>query len=91
LTVTTISIIGGLVTALAATAATMWRQRSRGPESQATLIGAADTLIRQLQDRVLVLERRVADVETINDRLDKELNLYYRSFGPLPEPDPPIE
>lgn len=72
-------LIGTALTVAATMFGTIWAQRRASPASQATLGGAYDSLLSQLQTRLVSLELRVVNQE-------RELDAYHRMYGP-----PPVE
>jgi uncharacterized protein YlxW (UPF0749 family) len=68
---------GTVLTVLTGTLVTSWNQRRHSPSGQASLMGASDLLLSQLQNRLNSLESRVSTLEKENDA-------YHRLYGPLP-------
>ena len=73
--------LGTGVTVIATLIGTAYAQRRKSPTSTATIGGAYDSLLTQLQLRLVALEARVATLEYENDA-------YHRLYGPLPKENP---
>ncbi len=74
-----------LVTALFASATTLWNRRSGGPDAQAQMVTASTLLLSQLQGRIEALEARVASLESENADHEANLRAYEALYGPLPQ------
>ena len=74
-----LTVTVGFVSVVATMVTTLWHRRINGPEATSQIVTASSLILVQLQDRIAVLEMRVAQVENDNKR-------YYRLYGPLPPP-----
>lgn len=79
--VATITVLVGLVSVVATVASTLWHRRLKGPEATSQIVTASTLFLKQLQDRIEVLEERIGHLELENRQ-------YYRLYGPLPPPVP---